>query len=73
VEAPAPASLPLTLSTIEAIALGNSPTIAQAAALVEQQEGITVQVGLLPNPSLGYVRTDADQSGQSQTSGMFFG
>ena len=29
------------------------------------------QAGLYPNPTAGYVRTDADQSGQSETAGVF--
>lgn len=62
---------PLTLEILEQIALGYNPTIPQARALVDQQEGITVQAGLYPNPQAGYLRTDADKSGQSQTSGVF--
>jgi cobalt-zinc-cadmium efflux system outer membrane protein len=38
---------------------------------VQQQRGLMVQTGLYPNPTAGYVRTDADQPGQSQTAGVF--
>lgn len=75
--APAPAPLPgkgqqsLTLADLEQMALSTNPTIPQAGALVQQQQGLARQVGLYPNPQAGYLRTDADQSGQSQTAGVF--
>ena len=53
------------------MALAKNPTIAAAEALVRQQLGLLRQAGLYPNPSAGYVRTDADQSGQSETAGVF--
>lgn len=62
---------PLTLNQLEQLALTRNPTIPQAAALVQQQQGLRRQAGLYPNPTGGYVRTDADQSGQSQTDGVF--
>lgn len=62
---------PLTLGRLEQLALANNPTIPQAQALVQQQQGLMRQAGLYPNPQAGYLRTDADQSGQSQTAGVF--
>lgn len=62
---------PLTLEGLERIALGSNPTIPQAAALVGQQQGITKQAGLYPNPQAGYLRSDPDQAGQSRTQGVF--
>lgn len=62
---------PLTLNQLEQLALRRNPTIPQAAALVQQQQGLRRQAGLYPNPVAGYLRTDADQSGQSQTDGVF--
>lgn len=41
--------------------------------MVRQQEGMTIQAGLFPNPSVGYVRDDADKSGQNQSQGIFVG
>jgi cobalt-zinc-cadmium efflux system outer membrane protein len=38
---------------------------------VRQQEGFLKQAGLYPNPTAGYIRSDPDQAGQSQTSGVF--
>jgi len=39
--------------------------------LVRQQQGLLTQAGLYPNPTAGYLRTDADQPGQTQTAGVF--
>src|SRR5712691_8617988 len=63
----------LTLNTLEAIALQNNPTLAQSAAAVDQARGVMRQVSLYPNPQVGYVRSDANQSGKTRTSGVFFG
>jgi cobalt-zinc-cadmium efflux system outer membrane protein len=68
---PAADQQPLTLDRLEQMALANDPTIPQARGLVQQQQGLLRQVGLYPNPQMGYLRTDADQSGQSQTAGVF--
>ncbi len=62
---------PLTLRDLERLALDNNPTIPAAAALVRQEQGLMRQAGLYPNPTAGYIRSDADQAGQSQTSGVF--
>jgi len=61
----------VTLDHFESLALANNPTLGGAAALVMQQQGAFTQAGLYPNPTLGYVRTDPDQSGQSRTQGVF--
>jgi cobalt-zinc-cadmium efflux system outer membrane protein len=65
---------PLALADLEQLALASNPTLPQAAALVQQQQGLTRQAGLYPNPVAGYIRTDPDQSGPSgadQTVGVF--
>jgi cobalt-zinc-cadmium efflux system outer membrane protein len=62
---------PLTLADLEKLALAGNPTIQAAAALVQQQQGLLKQAGLYPNPAAGYVRTDPDQPGQSETQGLF--
>ncbi len=61
----------LTLTDLERLALVNNPTLPEAGALLQQQQGLTRQFGLYPNPTAGYVRTDADKSGESQTDGVF--
>ena len=69
--APAAAPRRLALPELESWALRYNPTIAAAAALVRQEEGIYRQVGLYPNPTAGYIRTDPNQPGQSETQGVF--
>src|ERR1051325_1752780 len=74
VETPQPVPSPspcLTLEELENLALANNPTIAGANALVMQQQGVLRQAGLYPNPTVGYVRSDPNQPGQSQTQGVF--
>lgn len=59
-------SVPLTLSTMQQMAVDNSPVIQQAAADVEQARGRAVQAGLYPNPTLGY---QGDTIGTARTAG----
>jgi len=70
----APASL--SLPDLERMGLSTNPTIAGAQALVEQERGLMQQVGLYPNPSFGYIRSDpsapARGPGQNETQGVFF-
>ncbi len=61
----------LTLDHFEALARTHNPTLAGAAALVTQQQGVLKQAGLYPNPTVGYVRSDPDQQPRSQTQGVF--
>lgn len=61
----------ITLGELESWALQTNPTIAAAAALVRQEQGIYRQVGLYPNPTAGYVRSDPNQPRQSETQGLF--
>lgn len=68
---PAPQQQGLTLEYLESLALTRNPTLGGASALVLQQQGVLKQAGLYPNPTLGYVRSDPDQSRQSQTQGVF--
>lgn len=69
IEVAAPGTM--ALADLERLALVNNPTIAGAAALVRQQQGLLVQVGLYPNPTAGYLRSDPDQAGESRTAGVF--
>lgn len=62
-----------TLEELQGMALQNNPTIRQATASVDMARGLHRQVGLYPNPQLGYLRTDSDISGKSRSSGAFFG
>jgi cobalt-zinc-cadmium efflux system outer membrane protein len=58
---------------LAALAVANNPTLQQAAAAVAQTEATELQVGLYPNPQLGYLRSDPSQAGQSRTEGIFLG
>ena len=62
----------LTLSSLQQMALDNSPIIRQAAADVEKARGQAVQAGLYPNPTIGY---EGDTLGTARTAGyngLFF-
>ena len=59
-------SAPLTLATMQQMAVENSPVIGQAAADVEQARGKAVQAGLYPNPTFGY---EGDTIGTARTAG----
>ena len=65
-----PVGVGISLGEIEAIALANNPTLVLAAAEVGKERGLYVQAGLGPNPTLGYVRSDATRSGESRTNGI---
>ena len=76
--APSAASEPVsagswTLEALQEMALQNNPTMRQATASVDMARGLHRQVGLYPNPQLGYLRNDADISGKSRSAGAFFG
>lgn len=59
-----------TLEALEALALQNNPTLAQAAAAVDADRGIYDQVGRYPNPQIGYLRSDSSGGG-AQSQGIF--
>lgn len=68
--APGTQQCPLSLADLEAIALGNNPTLAQAAAQVRASRGAALEAGLYPNPIIGY---EAEQIGAEGTAGEFQG
>ena len=49
-----PSGSSMTLADLEALALKNNPTVAQAEASVRASEGRRLQAGLFPNPVIGY-------------------
>jgi cobalt-zinc-cadmium efflux system outer membrane protein len=67
---PTPERPPVSLDELLEYARRNSPTIAQAAADVEQYRGQWVQAGLYPNPTLGF---QGDQVGNLGTAGQIGG
>jgi outer membrane protein, heavy metal efflux system len=65
-----PASVAWRLEDLESIALRYNPTLAQATAAIQQQQGIWQQVGLYPNPQAGYLRADSNDP-QNRNNGLF--
>lgn len=58
----------LTLAAIEQLALANNPAIQQAAAAAARAQGIRNQVGLKPNPIVGYNGAQLADAGTDQHS-----
>lgn len=61
----------LRLEDLEGMALRFNPTLAQAAAAIDQQRGVWQQVGLYPNPQVGYLRSDPSGTGNTRSEGIF--
>lgn len=61
----------LTLSELEAIAEESNPALIQLAAVVEKARGIHEQVGLYPNPVVGYSGTEIGNDGAAGQQGGF--
>jgi outer membrane protein, heavy metal efflux system len=64
---PTPPPQVMTMAELEQIALANNPTLNQAAARVCALQGKQLQVGLYPNPVLGYI---GDEMGNEGTAGQ---
>jgi cobalt-zinc-cadmium efflux system outer membrane protein len=62
---------PLTLADLESMALAGNPSIARAAALVEAARGNYIQVGLHPNPVVGYEGQQIGSGGRAEQDGVF--
>ena len=73
---PGPASTSpqgMTLTDWEALAECNNPTLAQAAARVEAARAELLQVGLYPNPRVGYHATEIGDDKRAGQQGAFIG
>ena len=83
---PAPAALPaapgasrpvegttagLTLEQLEQIAFENNPTLRQANALIRRAQGEWTQVGLYPNPTVGYTANEIGNNDDAGQQGFF--
>ena len=77
--APSPEEIPpgskeaLGVADLEAIAFANNPTIAQAGRRIAALQGKYVQVGLRPNPVIGYKGEDMGEEGAAGKQGLFVG
>ena len=63
----------LSLEALEQIAFSNNPAIAQSSARVRALRGKWVQVGLAPNPTLGYTAGEIGNDGAAGQQGGFAG
>ncbi len=68
-----PLSMGLSLATVEELALANHPAIAQAQARLRALDGKWKQVGLAPNPTVGYLASEIGADGSAGQQGGFAG
>ena len=61
----------LTLSDLEQMAMSANPSVARAAALVQAASGNYTQVGLPPNPTVGYSGQQIGSRGLAEQDGVF--
>lgn len=61
----------LTLPDLEQMAQQNNPTLAQATARIEAARGHWVQVGLYPNPVVGYLGSEIGDNQRAGQQGGF--
>ena len=62
----------LTLQQLEQLALASNPSVQRAAAMVGAARGNWVQVGLAPNPSVGYEGQQLGSGGLAEQHGVLF-
>lgn len=72
-EEPVPSATGLSLSVVEQLAVANSPTIAQAEARIKALHGKLCQVGLAPNPTIGYTASEIGADGKAGQQGAYAG
>jgi len=61
----------MTLAELEELAERCNPTLVQAMARVQAARGLYLQVGLYPNPLIGYQGTEIGQEGRAGQQGGF--
>lgn len=71
VTGPVVRSAGLSLADLEGMALGRNPALAEARSQVAVAQGRWLQVGLPPNPQLGYLGTEIGNDGRAGQQGMF--
>ncbi|HEX5471874.1 MAG TPA: TolC family protein, partial [Lacipirellulaceae bacterium] len=62
---------PLTMAEAEALAIAHHPALREAAAQVSAAQGKWVQVGLRPNPTIGYSGEEIGDDGKAGQQGGF--
>lgn len=69
---PAPqTTVVLRLADLEQMALQSNPTLTQAAARIEAAQGMALQAGLYPNPTVGYEGEDIGRGREGERQGVF--
>ncbi len=64
-------SPPLTLEDAEQLALASHPALAESLALVRAAQGAWLQVGLKPNPVVGYAGNEIGDAGKAGQQGAY--
>ncbi len=67
------AAASITLETLESFALASNPSIARAAAVVNAARGRALQVGLRPNPEVGFDFQQLASDGLAEQYGFLVG
>ena len=70
---PTPEAERLSLDQFEQIALANNPVLARARARISALRGRWIQVGLPPNPTVGYLGEEMGDGGTAGLQGGFVG
>lgn len=68
---PLPQPSSMSLAQFESIALQSNPSIHQASAVARKAMGTRLQVGLCPNPTLGYMGQEIGDDGTYGQQGVF--
>ena len=63
----------MSLADFEGLALASNPGIARTQALIQAAKCECLQVGLRPNPTVGYVANEIGNEGQAGQQGFFIG
>lgn len=63
----------LSLADLEQMALASNPSVSRASALVGAARGNWIQVGLPPNPTIGYEGQQLGSGGRAEQQGVLFG
>jgi cobalt-zinc-cadmium efflux system outer membrane protein len=67
-----PGGRPLTLAELESYAVSDSPVVRQAIADLTATRGNAIQMGLHPNPTVGYEGDTIGSAGNSDYHGAYF-
>ncbi|WP_339735588.1 TolC family protein [uncultured Gimesia sp.] len=69
--APHTTTVALTVEELLQLAMENNPTLQQATAVINKAQGIKKQVGLYPNPTVGYQGQEMGANGTSGKQGGY--